>query len=324
MTGQTILLTGGAGFIGSHLAESLIDDGHRVICLDNLGSGRIENVRELRDDDRFEFVEGDIRSTIAGTIDDRIDPETIARVYHLASRASPTDFETHPLEIAETNARGTREVLEFARTIGARVLYTSTSEIYGDPEEHPQQETYFGNVDPRGPRACYDESKRYGEMLTAVFHREFDLDVRTARIFNTYGPRMNPTDGRVIPNFLTQALADDDLTVYGDGTQTRSFCYVSDQIAGLRALMDASDAAGEVVNVGSTHEITINELAATVLDVVDSDSDIAYQPLPHESDPERRRPDISRARDRLGWEPTVDLADGLSRTASYFENVSPI
>ncbi|MFW6437009.1 MAG: NAD-dependent epimerase/dehydratase family protein [Halococcoides sp.] len=319
MSDRTTLVTGGAGFIGSHLSESLLADGHRVVCLDNLGSGRLANVEGFRDEDRFVFVEGDVRGGIDAAIGDRVDPASIDRVYHLASRASPTDFESHPLEIAETNTHGTRNVLEFARSVGARVLYASTSEVYGDPTEHPQHESYFGNVDPRGERACYDESKRYGEMLTTVFGREFDVDVRTARIFNTYGPRMNPTDGRVIPNFLRQALAGDDLTVYGDGTQTRSFCYVSDQVAGLRALMDAPDAAGAVVNVGSTDEITINDLAEAVLETVETDSAVSFEPLPHETDPERRRPDITRARERLGWEPTVELSEGLARTATHFE-----
>ena len=319
MSERTALVTGGAGFIGSHLCDSLLDDGYRVVCLDNLGSGRIENLDTARESERFEFVEGDVRQPLEETLSEgQFDPESVSRIYHLASRASPADFESNPLEIAETNSRGTRHVLEFARSADARVLYTSTSEVYGDPEQHPQSESYFGNVDPRGPRACYDESKRYGEMLTSVYYREYDLDVRTARIFNTYGPRMNPTDGRVIPNFLSQALDGDDLTVYGDGTQTRSFVFVADEVRGLRALMDTEGMDGEVVNVGSTDEITINDLAETVLDVVDTDSGVTSQPLPHESDPERRRPDSTKAREQLDWEPSIALEEGLVQTVEYF------
>ncbi|QLC34404.1 NAD-dependent epimerase/dehydratase family protein [Halarchaeum sp. CBA1220] len=313
MTATRVLVTGGAGFIGSALCRSHLADGHDVVCLDNLSSGRARNVSALRDDDAFTFLEGDVRDGITAHADGGFD-----YVYHLASRASPTDFEEHPLDIAETNATGTRRVLDFAREDDARVLYASTSEVYGNPLEHPQRETYNGNVDPRGTRACYDEGKRYGEMLAATYARRFGVDTRTARLFNTYGPRMRPDDGRVIPNFLRQALADDPITVYGDGSQTRSFLYVDDQVRGLRALMEAPDLAGEVVNIGSTDEVTIETLAETVLDAFETASEITYEPLPHENDPERRKPDVTRAREWLDWTPDVGLREGLRLTAEHF------
>lgn len=313
------LVAGGAGFIGSHLCDSLLSDGHYVICLDNLGSGRSTNVERFRDNEDFSFVEADAREDLGLVLSDHeVDPSSVDRIYHLASRASPKDFEKHSLDIAETNSRGTRSVLEFARQFECRVLYTSTSEVYGDPTVHPQSESYFGNVNPRGARACYDESKRFGEMLTSIYHRKFDVDVRTARPFNTYGPRMRPDDGRVVSNFLTQALVGTDLTVYGEGSQTRSFLYVSDQVRGLRTIMDAPEISGMVINIGSKDEITIRELAERVIEVTDSESEITLDPLPHEDDPERRQPDISRAKTILDWEPTTSLEEGLRRTASHF------
>ena len=322
---HTNLVTGGAGFVGSHLCESLHDDGHRVICLDTFGTGRRTNVDALLETDRFDLVVGDVREPIETTLaEEGVDPTTVDRIYHLASRASPDDFETHPIEIAQTNARGTYNVLSFASRVEARALYASTSEIYGDPAVHPQPEAYNGNVNPRGERAPYDVSKRYGEMLTAVFARERGVDVRTARIFNTYGPRMRPDDGRVVPTFLDQALSGRDLTVYGDGSQTRSFLYVSDQVRGLRALMDTPEMAGAVLNVGSTDERPIRELAEVVVEVTDTDAAITHEPLPHEDEPRRRQPDISKARSALGWEPTVDLREGLERTMEAFEPVRSV
>lgn len=315
---ETILVTGGAGFIGSHLCESLLSDRHRVLCIDDLSSGRKSNVRKFLDDDRFAFVEGDVRLPIENTLPDRVDPDSIGRIYHLASRASPTDFDAHPKHIATTNATGTRRILDFATAVGARVLYTSTSEVYGDPERHPQSEEYNGNVNPRGPRACYDESKRYGETLTHIYHDEYDVDVRVARLFNTYGPRMCPDDGRVVPTFLRQALCGEDLTVHGDGRQTRSFLYVSDQVRGLRKLMAAPEMAGEVINIGSTTEIEIAELAETIIEMTDSNAGINYQHRPPD-DPERRKPDISHAQRSVGWTPRVDLEEGIDRMIPYFE-----
>jgi len=305
------LVTGGAGFVGSHLCERLIADDHHVICLDNFGSGQRKNVDRLVGHDEFQLMEADVR-------DPPVLPE-VDEIYHLASRASPADFTQFPVQIALTNTEGTRNLLDHALDCDARMLYASTSEVYGDPEVHPQPESYNGNVNIRGPRGCYDESKRFGETLTVAYHEEYDLDVRTARIFNTYGPRMRTDDGRVIPNFLSQAIRGEDLTVYGDGSQTRSFCYVSDLVRGLCSFMDADGLAGEVVNLGSEEEITIQTLAETILNVYDADSDIVYEPLP-EDDPQRRRPDLTKAERLLNYRPTVDLKEGLNRTIDYFES----
>lgn len=311
---MTTLVTGGAGFIGSHLCETLVSNGRRVVCLDNLGSGRRTNVAELRSDEAFTLVDGDVRDDVATTLaDSGVEPGDVDRVFHLASRASPVDFDEHALEIAATNSQGTYNVLEFATDADARAVYASTSEVYGDPEVHPQPETYNGNVNVRGGRACYDESKRLGETYATLFHREYGTDVRTVRIFNTYGPRMRADDGRVIPTFMAQAIAGTDLTVYGDGSQTRSFLYVSDLVTALRRLIERSGLANEVVNVGSTNEITINTLAEKIARLVDDPVDVRYEPLP-EDDPERRQPDITRAKNLLDWEPTVDVDDGLART----------
>ncbi|GAB7013716.1 NAD-dependent epimerase/dehydratase family protein [Halolamina salina] len=305
------VVTGGAGFVGSHLVDSLLDDGFRVTSLDNFGSGRPSNLEHI-DTSRFDSLEHDVREPFP-------ELDGVDYVYHFASRASPTDFESHPVEIALTNSEGAHNALEFARENDARTVLASTSEVYGDPEVHPQHEEYNGNVNVRGPRAPYDESKRFSEALAVAFQQQYDVDIRTVRIFNTYGPRMRPDDGRVIPNFLSQALRDDDLTIYGDGTQTRSFCYVSDLVAGIRAFADADPAvaAGEVINLGNTHEIEIRELAEIVIEVLDADSDTVRRELP-EDDPELRRPDIGRAQELLGWEPTVGLEEGLERTAEQF------
>lgn len=318
---DTILVTGGAGFVGSNVCDALLSAGHTVISLDNLGTGRTENFDLIQDSVRGSHVDGDVCEAIGDQLRSaQVNPDTIDSVYHLASRASPVDFNRYPLQIARTNSHGTQNVLEFAREVDARVLYASTSEVYGDPEVHPQSESYTGNVNLRGPRACYDVSKRYGEMLTSVYHRQYSVDVRTVRIFNTYGPKMRPNDGRVIPTFLTQALDGRDLTVYGDGTQTRSFLYIDDLVKGLQALMNTAGLDGDVVNIGSTDEITINELANHVREVVGTDVGITYEPLPHEDEPEKRRPDISRAKQKLGWEAATDLTDGLRRTAQYFRD----
>ncbi|WP_267639836.1 UDP-glucuronic acid decarboxylase family protein [Haloarchaeobius amylolyticus] len=308
MTPQRALVAGGAGFIGSHLCDTLLDEGYRVYCIDNFGSGRSGNIDHLLDNPRFELQEVDIRQPLA------LPP--VDEIYHLASRASPQDFTDFPVRIALTNTEGTRNLLDHAVACEAKMLFASTSEVYGDPKVHPQEESYTGNVNIRGPRGCYDESKRFGETLTVAYEQEYDLDVRTARIFNTYGPRMRPDDGRVIPNFVTQALTGRDLTVYGDGSQTRAFCFVDDLIRGLRRLMDAEDLQGEVVNIGSEQEVSINELAETVLSLCDTDSGLTHKPLP-EDDPAKRRPDLTKARDILGFEPEVDLKNGLERTIEY-------
>jgi len=308
------LVIGGAGFVGSHLCEALLDEGTPVVALDNLGSGRRENLNSILGRDDFEFVEGDVRDPLEPQLES---PERIDTVFHFASRASPTDFDEHALEIADTNSVGTRNVLEFARETDRTVVYASTSEVYGDPEEHPQSETYFGNVNIRGPRAPYDESKRFGETLCETYFQSHDVDARTVRIFNTYGPRMRPNDGRVIPTFVNQALAGENLSVYGDGEQTRSFCYVDDLVRGILLLAAGDDLAGEVMNLGHTNEITIRKLASVTRDTINEDIEVEHQPLP-EDDPQRRQPDITRARELLGWEPEVGLEEGLKRTASYF------
>lgn len=310
------LVTGAAGFIGSHLCESLLERGTSVIALDNLGTGRQSNIDHLHDEPAFEFVEGDIRHPIEPQIDSAEDIDT---VLHFASRASPKDFDQHALEIAETNSVGTLNVLEFAENTDRTVVYASTSEVYGDPEVHPQVESYFGNVNIRGPRSPYDESKRFGETLCETYQESRGVDARTVRIFNTYGPRMRSDDGRVIPTFLTQALAGEDLTVYGEGDQTRSFCYVADLVRGILMLADGDGLAGEVMNMGHTNEITIRELADITKEVVNDDIGIDHQPLP-EDDPQCRRPDISRAKEILGWEPEVPLREGLNRSAAFFED----
>lgn len=307
------VVTGGAGFVGSHLVDSLLDDGFEVTSLDNYGSGRSQNLEHI-ESGSFTSIEHDVREPFPDIGD-------VDYVFHFASRASPKDFESHAIEIALTNSDGTHNALQYGRENDARIVLASTSEVYGDPEVHPQNEEYNGNVNVRGPRAPYDESKRFSEALAVAFQQQYDVDVRTVRIFNTYGPRMRPDDGRVIPNFLSQALRGEDLTVYGDGTQTRSFCYVSDLVGGIRAFADADPeiAAGEVINLGSTEEIEIRTLAQTVLDVLGADSDIVHQSLP-EDDPQVRCPDINRAQRVLDWEPTVTLKSGLKRTISYFED----
>ena len=310
---RSALVAGGGGFIGSHLCDSLLDDGYEVLCIDNFGSGRPRNVEHLLDHPRFTLQEEDIRQPLA------LPP--VDEIYHLASRASPEDFTDFPVRIALTNTEGTRNLLDHAVACDAKMLFASTSEVYGDPEVHPQPESYTGNVNIRGPRGCYDESKRFGETLTVAYEREYDLDVRTARIFNTYGPRMRPDDGRVIPNFVSQALDGRDLTVYGDGSQTRSFCYVDDLVRGLRALMDAAGLQGDVVNLGNNREITILELAEVILDICDTSSGITHEPLP-EDDPARRRPDLTKASERLGFDPEIDLETGLEQTLDWFEDAT--
>jgi len=307
------VVTGGAGFLGSSLCRRLLEDEHQVTCLDNFSSGRKRNVSELVGDPNFELVEGDVREGLDAAVDCTPD-----EIYHLASRASPVDFESYPVEIAMSNSLGTKHVLEFAERTDARVLLASTSEVYGDPEVHPQHESYNGNVNPRSPRAVYDESKRLGESLAASYHRNAGIDVRTVRIFNTYGPQMRPNDGRVVPTFVRQALSDEDLTVHGDGSQTRCFTYVDDLIRGFRTYMSDDDLAGAVVNIGNDEERTILELAEIILDVVDTDASIRYEPRP-EDDPERRKPDLSRAHDHLDWRPRVSLREGLKKTVDHFE-----
>ncbi|MBA7507782.1 UDP-glucose 4-epimerase [subsurface metagenome] len=308
---EKVLVTGGAGFIGSWLCDRLIEEGHEVVCIDNLGSGNKKNVEHLFSNSRFKFIKHDIREPLE--IEEKID-----HIFHLASRPSPADFEEYSIDILLTNAVGTCNMLELARKDDARFLLASSSEVYGDPKVHPQPEDYWGNVNPLGSRSVYDEGKRYAESLTAAYHRRYGLDVRTARIFNTYGPRMRPDDGRVISNFIVQALRGESITVYGDGSQTRSFCYVSDMVEGLKKLMFLDDLSGEVVNLGNPDEITILEVAELVKKLTGSNSKITFVPLPKD-DPKRRNPDISKAKEMLGWTPKVGLEDGLLKTISYFK-----
>lgn len=304
-----ILLTGAAGFLGSHLTDRLLDDGHEVIGMDNRVSGQTENLDDAFEHDRFSFYDHDVTDFIhvSGELD---------AVLHLASLASPVFYRDHPIKTLKVGALGTHKTLGLAKEKGATYLFTSTSEVYGDPEVNPQPEDYRGNVDPYGPRSCYDESKRYGESLVRAYRDKHGLDVRVARIFNTYGPRMRLDDGRVIPNFMKQALTGKDLTVYGDGKQTRSFCYADDMIEGLVALLESD--VENPVNIGNPDERTINELAEVVLEVTGSESGITHGDLPPQ-DPQVRRPDISKARSKLGWEPDVGLREGLQESVEYFK-----
>jgi dTDP-glucose 4,6-dehydratase len=299
----TSLVTGGAGFLGSHLCEALLSRGHRVICLDNLEVSTLENIERLRDD-AFTFVNHDVTESIV--VDEPVDV-----VYHLAALASPIDYLRLPLHSLKTGSYGTHHALGLAKWKRARFLLASTSEVYGDPEVHPQPETYWGNVNPIGPRGVYDEAKRYAEALTMAYHRQQGVDTAIVRIFNTYGPSMRPNDGRAIPTFIRQALEEKPLTVFGDGSQTRSFCYVDDLIRGLLLLVESGEHMP--VNIGNPGEYTILELAEAVLAATGSKSPVVFEALPVD-DPQVRQPDITRARQLLGWEPEISLDDGLRRT----------
>jgi dTDP-glucose 4,6-dehydratase len=299
---STAVVTGGAGFLGSHLCDHLIARGDRVICVDNLETGSLQNVEHLRSD-TFTFVNHDLTGHLA--IDEPVD-----FVYHLASPASPIDYARLPLQTLKVGSYGTHNALGLAKFKRARYLLASTSEVYGDPEVHPQPEGYWGNVNPIGPRGVYDEAKRYAEALTMAYHRQQGVDTCIVRIFNTYGPRMRPHDGRAIPTFVRQALSDQPLTVFGDGTQTRSFCYVDDLVRGLVLLAESGEHLP--VNIGNPNEFTLNQLAEAVIELTESKSEIVYEALPVD-DPQVRQPDITRARQILGWEPEVELTDGLRR-----------
>lgn len=311
-----IVVTGGAGFIGSHLCDSLLAEGHTVTAVDNFLTGSAKNIAHLHTNPAFRHIEHDILVPLATSEFDLLDP--VDAVFHLASPASPADFTRIPLQIALINSAGTHNVLEFALRHKARYLITSTSEAYGDPTVHPQAEDYNGNVNTTGPRACYDEGKRFGEAITSVYVNEYGLDGRIVRIFNTYGPRMNPHDGRSVPNFITQSLRGAEITLYGDGSQTRSYCYVSDMVAGLKAVMFAPpETRGMVFNVGNPDERTIKEFAEIIRELCGSRSTIKYLPA-LQDDPTRRQPDITRVKSLLGWEPTVLLEDGLKETIDWF------
>ncbi|MCJ7613133.1 MAG: SDR family oxidoreductase [Candidatus Aminicenantes bacterium] len=305
---ERILVTGGAGFLGSHLCDLLLGLQADVICLDNFFSGSKDNIRHLAGHPTFETIRHDVIHPFFVEVD---------QVYHLACPASPIHYQHNPIKTVKTNVMGTINMLGLAKRTGARILLASTSEVYGDPQVHPQTESYWGHVNPIGPRSCYDEGKRVAETLMTDYHRQNRVDIRIARIFNTYGPRMAVKDGRVVSNFIVQALRGEPLTVYGEGNQTRSFCYVSDLIDGLHRLMEAVDPGGPV-NLGNPTEFTILELAQLVLKLTKSRSPVIYRPLPQD-DPAQRCPDISLAREALGWEPKVKLVEGLQQTIEYFK-----
>lgn len=305
-----VIVTGGAGFLGSHLCDRLIADGNEVLCIDNLFTGREANIRQLMDDPKFSFRLHDVTEPIFAMAD---------QIYNLACPASPPFYQYDPVKTARTSVMGTLNVLELAKGTGARVLQASTSEIYGNPLVHPQPESYWGNVNPIGIRSCYDEGKRMAETLFFDYHRQSMVDIRVIRIFNTYGPRMNPSDGRVVSNFIVQALKGEDITVFGDGSQTRSFCYVDDLIEGMVRMMNCEDFTGPV-NLGNPGEFTMLELAETVLELTGSKSKIIHLPLPSD-DPEKRKPVIDLAKEKLGWEPKIALREGLSKTIEHFKKI---
>ena len=305
------VVTGGAGFLGSHICRALLDRGDEVVALDNLLTSRMSNIEELFGRPGFTFVEHDVTNFVHV-------PGQVDAVLHFASPASPKDYLEHPIKTLKVGSLGTHKTLGLAKDKGARYLLASTSEVYGDPQVHPQTEDYWGHVNPVGPRGVYDEAKRFAEAMAMAYHRFHGVEVRIVRIFNTYGPRMRPNDGRVVSNFLVQALAGKPLTIYGDGSQTRSFCYVDDEVRGFLALLD-SDVVGPV-NIGNPGEFTVRELAELVLEVTGSSSEIVHEPLPVD-DPTQRKPDITLAKARLGWEPQVALREGLERTAAYFRSL---
>ena len=307
---QRILVTGGAGFLGSHLCQRLVERGDHVICLDNFFTSRKETIEPLLDLPNFELIEHDITKPIEMKVD---------AIFNLACPAAPGHYQYNPIKTMKTGVLGAIHTLGMAKANNARIFHASTSEVYGDPTVHPQVETYRGNVNPIGPRACYDEGKRAAETLMFDYHRMHGVDIRVARIFNTYGPHMHPFDGRVVSNFIVQALEGKDITVFGDGTQSRSFCFVDDLINGFLLMMDADDATGPF-NLGNPNEFTISELADKTVELVGSSSKVVYKPLP-EDDPTQRQPDITLARDRLGWNPTIQLNDGLVRTIEWFREI---
>jgi nucleoside-diphosphate-sugar epimerase len=321
---QTVLIAGGAGFIGSHLSRRLFAEGNEVICVDNLITGSRRNIADLEGKPNFTYLEGDITSQdfIKETLSK---VPSVTAIFHLASPASPNkksprSYISFPIETMLVNSVGTYHLLEIARKYRAKFLFASTSEVYGDPEVSPQPESYFGNVNPNGSRSVYDEAKRFGEAMTSAYFRKYSVDIRTVRIFNTYGPSMQPDDGRVISNFITQALHKEPLTIYGSGEQTRSFCYIDDMVNGLVSALFCEGTENEVINIGNPDERTIKEIATVIKNLTGSSSEIVYEALP-EDDPKVRRPSIEKAQRLLKWSPTVFLEDGLRKTISYFKNV---
>lgn len=308
---KRILVTGGAGFLGSHLIDRLIEQGHEVICVDNLFSSTKRNVDHLHANPRFEFLRHDVCFPLYVEVDE---------IYNLACPASPIHYQHDPIQTLKTSVHGAINMLGLAKRLRCRILQASTSEVYGDPVTHPQTEEYWGNVNPIGPRACYDEGKRAAETLFFDYHRQLGVPIKVMRIFNTYGPRMHRQDGRVVSNFIVQALLDQPITIYGDGSQTRSFCYVDDLIDGMMRLMASPDEVIGPINIGNTREFTILELANMVIEITGSRSEIVRKPLPGD-DPKQRQPDITKAREKLGWEPKVPAREGLERTVAYFREL---
>lgn len=306
------MVTGGAGFIGSHICSRLLAEGNYVICVDNLFTGSEDNISDLLANDRFEFLVQDVTKTLEFV--------NINQIYNLACPASPVHYQYNPVKTIETNILGAINVLNLAKKNKARVLQASTSEVYGDPLVHPQKESYWGNVNPIGIRSCYDEGKRAAETLFFDYHRQFDVDIKVARIFNTYGPNMQKNDGRVISNFIVQALENQNITIYGNGMQTRSFCFVSDQVDGLIKLMNSDSSVTGPVNIGNPGELTVTEIAKRIVSMTGSNSEIVYCALPLD-DPQRRKTDISLAKDLIGWSPVVDIDSGLSITIEYFMRI---
>ncbi|MBV8447816.1 MAG: SDR family oxidoreductase [Hyphomicrobiales bacterium] len=311
LTELRVLVTGGAGFVGSHLCERLLQEGYEVLCVDNLYTGTRHNVHHLLSNPRFELLRHDVCFPLYVEVDE---------IYNLACPASPIHYQLDPVQTTKTSVNGAINMLGLAKRVRAKILQASTSEVYGDPSVHPQAEDYWGNVNPIGPRSCYDEGKRCAETLFFDYHRQHEMPVKVARIFNTYGPRMHPNDGRVVSNFVVQALQNRDITVYGDGSHTRSFCYVDDLVDGLMRLMGTPDEVTGPVNLGNPGEFTIRELADEVIELTGSSSRVIHLPLPAD-DPRQRRPDISKANELFGWKPTVALREGLSKTITYFERL---
>jgi len=308
---KRILVTGGAGFIGSHLSERLLDEGHEVICVDNFFTGTKENIKHLLGNPNFEIIRHDICFPLYVEVDE---------IYNLACPASPIHYQFDPVQTTKVNVSGSINMLGLAKRLKIRVLQASTSEVYGDPSVHPQPETYWGNVNTIGQRACYDEGKRCAETLFFDYHRQHGMDIKVVRIFNTYGPRMHPNDGRVVSNFIIQTLKGEDITTYGDGSQTRSFCYVDDTVDGIIRMMNTPRGITGPVNLGNPNEISILDLARLIIDLTGSRSRIVFKPLPQD-DPRRRCPDITLAREKLGWKPKIDLKTGLKKTVEYFSNL---
>ena len=308
---KRVLVTGGAGFVGSHLCKRLLDEGSDVLCVDNFFTGTRRNVLELLDNKHFELMRHDVTFPLHVEVDE---------IYNLACPASPVHYQFDPVQTTKTSVMGAINMLGLAKRLRVPILQASTSEVYGDPEVHPQQEAYWGHVNPIGPRSCYDEGKRCAETLFFDYRRQHDLKIKVIRIFNTYGPKMHPNDGRVVSNFVVQALQGKDITIYGDGSQTRSFCYVDDLVDAMVRMMGTDDSVTGPINTGNPVEFTIKQLAETVVDMVNTGSRVVYQPLPVD-DPKQRRPDITKARDILGWEPKVQLREGLAKTIDYFESM---